>query len=264
MTKYNYTKERENELYLEACFLIKNNKTESLIDIFKIDLNDSYLNPEKFYMRTVMLMIKHNKYFVKRDKLDYEYPKFPNISGGYVELNSKYTNVIINNITQLTFNNFYPNVMSNSLEEFSNIEGYKEMYSDLIKEYSNDKKNYSIDHRTRAKTYINSLYGCMLAFNDNAYIKASKDMSFVTKKSRYLIKKIASEFSGHLIYADTDSLFFIHYEEIQSRLEESFSNIISKYNISKDVYNSGFFLSPKKYFLLDENNNQIIKGIKTI
>jgi hypothetical protein len=170
--------------------------------------------------------------------------------GGKVWINKDYVNSSISNLEVITFNLVYPKLIIKIVE--TNLENFNEVYSKLIEIY------YSNKH-FKLKEYINMTYGCLQ--NPECMIY-SKNIHLVPNRLNKMLSDILSEFKGHIIYIDTDQIFFRNFDEIRERFEKYFNNI-NKYELTyfSEKSKFGLFIS-KKYYIIEENGNIKIKGMK--
>jgi hypothetical protein len=167
-----------------------------------------------------------------------------------VWLNEDYANSPISNLEIITFNSVYPRLITKVVE--TNLENFNEVYSKLIELYYS-YKNDSL------KKYINMAYGCL--HNPECLIY-SKNLHLVSNTLNKILSDILLEFKGHIIYIDTDQIFFRNFDEIRERFEKYFRNI-NKYELTYFYEKSkfGLFVSKKRY-IIEENSNIKIKGMK--
>lgn len=170
--------------------------------------------------------------------------------GGKVWLNEDYVNSPISNLDVITLNLVYPKLITKIVE--TNLENFNEVYSKLIQNYYSDKD-------VKLKEYINMTYGCLQ--NPECMIY-SKNIHLVSNRLNKILSDILSEFKGHIIYIDTDQIFFRNFDEIRERFEKYFNNI-NKYELTHFSGKSkfGLFIS-KKHYIIEENGNIKIKGMK--
>jgi hypothetical protein len=170
--------------------------------------------------------------------------------GGKVWLNEDYVNSSISNLEIITFNLVYPKLITKIVE--TNLEKFNEVYSKLIDIYYSDKD-------VKLKEYINMTYGCLQ--NPECMIY-SKNIHLVPNRLNKMVSDILSEFKGHIIYIDTDQIFFRNFDEIRGRFEKYFNNI-NKYELTyfSEKSKFGLFIS-KKHYTIEENGNIKIKGMK--
>lgn len=170
--------------------------------------------------------------------------------GGKVWLNEDYVNSSISNLEIITFNLVYPKLITKIVE--TNLEKFNEVYSKLIDIYYSDKD-------VKLKEYINMTYGCLQ--NPECMIY-SKNIHLVPNRLNKMLSDILSEFKGHIIYIDTDQIFFRNFDEIRGRFEKYFNNI-NKYELTyfSEKSKFGLFIS-KKHYTIEENGNIKIKGMK--
>lgn len=170
--------------------------------------------------------------------------------GGKVWLNEDYVNSSISNLEVITFNLVYPKLIAKIVE--TNLVYFNEVYSKLIDIYYSDKD-------VKLKEYINMTYGCLQ--NPKCMIY-SKNIHLVPNRLNKMLSDILSEFKGHIIYIDTDQIFFRNFDEIRERFEKYFNNI-NKYELAyfSEKSKFGLFIS-KKHYIIEENDNIKIKGMK--
>lgn len=170
--------------------------------------------------------------------------------GGKVWINENYVNSSISNLEVITFNLVYPKLITKIVE--TNLENFNEVYSKLI-------DIYYLDKDVKLKEYINMTYGCLQ--NPECMIY-SKNIHLVPNRLNKMLSDILSEFKGHIIYIDTDQIFFRNFDEIRGRFEKYFNNI-NKYGLTyfSEKSKFGLFISKKRY-IIEENGNIKIKGMK--
>ena len=102
-------------------------------------------------------------------------------------------------------------------------------------------------------------YGCLQ--NPECMIY-SKNIHLVPNRLNKMLSDILSEFKDHIIYIDTDKIFFRNFDEIRGRFEKYFNNI-NKYELTyfSEKSKFGLFIS-KKHYTIEENGNIKIKGMK--
>lgn len=265
ISKYTYSQDREMQLMGTAIQIANENSFKDPIDVFKLDLEryddtiESYV--EKYYIYMAVLLF--NKYKVVQKTSNNVVQSEP-IQGGLIELNPRLSERIINNVLEVSINGFYPTLMINSEIELANYNGFKEIFSDIYKSYKNSNK--TLEHVQEAKTFINASYGMLSSNRLGAYVKPNIDMSSITRKARMIMNILLSEFPGHYIYVDTDTIFFARYEEIEFRLEELLDTLREKYKLNIDItlHDTAIFLKKKKYLILEKGSVKYSKGIKTI
>lgn len=169
---------------------------------------------------------------------------------GKVWLNEDYVNSSISNLEVITFDLVYPKLITKIIE--TNLEHFNEVYSKLI-------ELYYLDKNIELKKYINMTYGCLKNSKCMIY---SKNIHLVPNILNKMLSDILSEFKGHIIYIDTDQIFFRNFSEIRERFEKYF-NKINKYELTyfSEESKFGLFMSKKKY-IIEENNKIKIKGLK--
>lgn len=170
--------------------------------------------------------------------------------GGKVWLNEDYLNSPISNLEIITFNMVYPKLISKIAE--TNLVDFNQVYSKLI-------EIYSIDGDIHLKKYINMAYGCLKNPECMIYSNNIHSVSILLNK---LLSGVLSEFKGHIIYIDTDQIFFRNFDEIKERFEKYFNNI-NKYELTyfSEKSKFGLFIQ-KKHYILEENGLIKIKGMK--
>lgn len=171
--------------------------------------------------------------------------------GGKLWLNPKYKNTVIPNIHKLEFVKPYPQIISKKC--VTNYEKFNELYSRLIK----------INHENNSRLldiYINMVYGFMQSTGCVIYSNNTYKVPEIMYK---MMEGIIDEFSSHIIYVDTDRIYFRNYDEIRERFEIYYSNIINyeiMYNTSNHKY--GFFIGNQKY-LHEVDGGVKVCGIKS-
>jgi len=170
--------------------------------------------------------------------------------GGKVWLNEDYVNYPISNLEIITFNLVYPKLIIKIVE--TNLERFGEVYSKLI-------ELYYLDKNIQLKQYINMTYGCLQ--NPDCMIY-SNNIHLVPNRLNKMLSDILSEFKGHIVYIDSDQLFFRNFDEIRERFEKYF-NKINKYDLTyfSEKSKFGLFIR-KKHYLIEENGMIKIKGMK--
>jgi hypothetical protein len=170
--------------------------------------------------------------------------------GGKVLLNEDYVNSPISNLEIITFNLVYPKLITKIVE--TNLERFGEVYSKLI-------ELYYLDKNIQLKSYINMTYGCLQ--NPDCMIY-SNNIHLVPNRLNKMLSDILSEFKGHIVYIDTDQIFFRNFDEIRERFEKYF-NKINKYDLTyfSEKSKFGLFIR-KKHYLIEENGMIKIKGMK--
>jgi len=169
--------------------------------------------------------------------------------GGKIWLNEYYEKSAISDLEIISFDIVYPKLISKIAH--TNLENFNEVYSKLIKIYTN-KNDISICK------YINMAYGCLQNQKSSIY---SNNIYLVSIYLNQMLLKISNEFKDHIIYIDTDQIFFRNFEEIKERFEKYLISI-NKYDLTYYITKSkfGYFSNIKKY-LIEENGYIKIKGL---
>lgn len=203
-----------------------------------------------------------------------DFNKIPTILMGSVcELNLKYKDKWIKDITSLTFNNLYPSILSKLLEDKPGITlspyNFKSVFDSAIEMYKFIKSQEGfnilwerftfsgtkIEHiKTLLKTFINMTFGVLVS-DKNYYGSPDVNLAnIIVSRGRMIMSNLISEFPGHYIYADTDEIYFTHFKEIENRLID--------FILSKSVFRgtthtyehdkTGIFFAKKKLIIADK------------
>ena len=170
--------------------------------------------------------------------------------GCKIWINEDYANCPISNIECIRFDLAFPTIYCKLVK--TNLHSFNDVYSKLIGMYWEDKDPI-------LTKYINMVYGCTSNINCEIY---SNNVRIVPIKMNALLSKIINEFKGHVIYVDTDMIFFRNFDEIKERFE----NYLAKINTHKLTYttektNFGIFKGIKNY-IIEEDGNLRLYGMK--
>jgi len=252
---------RELELISYSLNLYNENNPEDLLDVFKIKIDDSLPFVEQFLVRTC-LMLK-TKFGTIDNYGDYIKSNSRKNLQAHIDLNPKFENFHIKNITEFTICSYYPTLIINDdVNEISNYIGMKSVYEDLYLEYLKNRIGISkLELDVMIKKYINSVFG-ILGGNNNL-IRSNIDLNSITEKGRLIMSEIQNKFSNNFIYSDTDCIYFYNYDDIKDELSDYIETNYNYLRTCVDFYHSGIFLSKKRYILYDEDLNILIKkGIR--
>lgn len=256
------SEKREQEILLQSLVIYRDNEINTIQDIFNIEISlDDFTFIEKFYLQSCLMVFhKHGSI----EKIPTSVKVEPHL-GGLVEINKRFSEKMIDGVTEIEFNSLYPSMILSKEEELCNLKGLREVYEDLFLDYRENKDGS--DKYERIKEYINSMYGILGTLKPNSLIKTNIDTSVITRKARHLLSTLKREFEGHYIYIDTCSIYFLRYNEIKDRLGEELDKITTRnkyltYNINH--HNKGIFLAKKKHILFEEDGNLKTKGIRSI
>lgn len=256
------SEKREQEILLQSLVIYRDNEINTIQDIFNIEISlDDFTFIEKFYLQSC-LMVFHKYGSIEKIPTSV---KVESHLGGLVEINKRFSGKMIEGVTKVSFDSLYPSMILSEEEELCNLKGLREVYEDLFLDYKKNKDGS--DKYERIKEYINSMYGILGTLKPNSLIKTNIDTSIITRRSMYLLSTLKREFEGHYIYIDTDSIYFLRYNEIKDRLDEELDKMITRnkyltYEITH--HNKGIFLHKKKHILFDEDGSLKTMGIKSI
>lgn len=170
--------------------------------------------------------------------------------GAKVWLNEDYRNSAISNLKIVEFELTYPKIIANIAE--TNLEKFNEVYSKVIDHYL-ENKEYT------TKKYINSTYGCLQNPNSTIF---SNNIHLVPIHLNHMLTRILNEFKGHIIYIDTNSIFFRNFEEIEERFKNYFDSI-NKYDLTYTIESSNFgYFSNKKKYMIEKDGDIKTKGLQ--
>lgn len=170
--------------------------------------------------------------------------------GGKIWINEDYANYPISNIECIRFDLAFPTIYCKLVK--TNLHSFNDVYSKLIDMYREHKDPILMK-------YINMVYGCTSNINCGIY---SDDVRIIPVKMSILLSKIINEFKGHVIYVDTDIIFFRNFDEIKERFENYLAQI-NTYNLTyiTKKSNFGIFKGIKNY-IIEEDGNLRLYGMK--
>lgn len=205
--------------------------------------------------------------------------------GSRVYSDPKLEDKLFNNVTEFWFKSFYPNITSKlSNLEMKNtrvdIDPYSEenwdddkLFSDKIiwnivefpilfdfilknkesfRTYNNEKVDMLI------KGFLNYTYGAIN--NAKSFIRCINNDK-IASTGRKILNFFIETYPQHIIYADTDTIFFSAFEEIKNGIEEKMKEIDLPYEISNHLH--FLFLTKKRYMIIDSDDVKF-KGLKSI
>ncbi|HIK02153.1 TPA: ribonuclease H-like domain-containing protein [archaeon] len=159
-----------------------------------------------------------------------------------------------------------PIVLKNILKERTELKKKMKELEKNSKEYQTlDNRQYSL------KILANSAYG-YLAFRGSRWY-TRKGGSTTTALGRMYTHKIidtAEDFGLRSIYGDTDSLFVVSEEgDIEKKVKKFLKKINSELPGVMElefegVYKRGIFVSKKRYAMIDEKGDTLIKGLEFV
>jgi DNA polymerase elongation subunit (family B) len=244
----------------------ESHKVNSIEEVFKIPLGENVSMQEKYFVRTGLLSLYKNREMTFDSSL--EARQSDTFHGGLIELNKQFTNKVIENVVSITFTGFYPSLIINHKAEISTMIGHAEIYEEVYNTYKNASSEQKKDQAYKdIKEYVNVTFGILANNKPGRLIRSAIDMVSIPRKGRMIIQALLNEFEGHYIYADTDSVYFSRYNEIEDRLQEHLDRVLKKnkyFGVEIEKYDMGLFIAKKRYLLIDEHGNRIYKGLKVI
>lgn len=201
---------------------------------------------------------------------------------GLRSLKDNFKNKIFKDITILSFKNFYPNIICKLSEldiknTHEDLDPYNEekwednsIYSEKLR-WNNDKfpilYRSILDNKSELEKYnnervnillriiINMAYGACV--NKYSLFKCS-NRNIIAETGRKIVNKVSEKFDDHILFIDTDSIFFSGFDEIEESLEEL---IYTEIGIPYIIENHLYFLprDSHSYLLLD--NEYIGRGV---
>lgn len=170
--------------------------------------------------------------------------------GGVIHLPTHRIGKWYHDLTEVSFELFYATIMYKKCAQittpYSNL--FEIVEKAVICRKANKSKNASDDTTTpRAlKSFINMAYGM---FNGNKMIPASRNVQkHIATQGRQILHSALVIFSGHVVYADTDTLFFHNYHEVRDRFREFAAS--KSMTLIEEENLSGIFLAGKKYLVV--------------
>jgi hypothetical protein len=202
-------------------------------------------------------------------------------AGGFVELNEKHSNYWIEDISYFFFSNFYPSMINNIMEYdkelIFSIKNFNQIFDLVFHRYNSLKEIESTQHSLQykeeyqlyyevnnyLKMWINMTFGIL---SSNKYLlNCNKNIAEITsRKCAHLMKFLYHEFTDHIVYTDTDEIYFIRYAEIEKRFRAILE--MKKYNFLMPRFShnkSGIFIAKKKFILQNRETHELkIRGIR--
>lgn len=181
-----------------------------------------------------------------------------------VRLNDFYEGKLCRNMTVLSFDNFYPRLIDRIHHTFDveySYVNFKDLYTRVLQEYGSVKAEYkALGAVTATKVWINMTYG-MLG-SKNPPMNVSKDVpGLVAQTGKRILENIIQRFSGHYVYADTDEIYFVNFNEISQRLNlYAYKTRLPAYSV--DDAGTGVFFGRKKYIMFPNDKDVKFKGIR--
>jgi hypothetical protein len=246
-------------------FYIENKTTIPLAawELITIVFNILENNSHNFHIESSNLNV--SRHFKPAKSTGYQ------VQGGYIKMNEKFKDIYLMNATRIVFNGLYPNILLHLLQngEYQfNLSQFPKIYQLIklsriqVKKMAHESKLEHFDElNTFIKIWLNMTYGIL-----NSPKSYLRDNSYVAKKisqhSNMMMKNIHNEFSGHIVYIDTDEIIFKHFHEISARFVHFLQN--PKYSdIPWEEDKVDFMISRlKKYILKDSQGQLQIKGYK--
>ena len=174
--------------------------------------------------------------------------------GAFCEKNEVYKEKVISNINYFTFNSYYGNIIRYlyQINMFKVSDDIIIPYSFIIKE--SDKINLlsSPEEWSIFKLYKNFFYGYLITSKKSISIESegSENISFF---SNWLMSELYSKIGQNMVYADTDSLYYIgdikHPKYIMNNI---FKNFDMPYQIK--TLNSFICFGKKKYIEINDGD----------
>lgn len=206
--------------------------------------------------------------------------------GGRVFINPQCKSAMFNNVTELFFVDFYPNIiikLTDTIEDGKdiidrsfldpfgeedwsedsasiiwNIPDYFKIFKFIV-ENKEDMKSFGdtlVD--TFIRVLINWTYGSIVG--SNRLLKINNP-GIISKAGVDILDIFIENYPNNVIYADTQEIFFINYEEIKDEINLQLEKIGFKYEIRN--INTVVLLDRKKYIESDDLNLKT-RGIRKI
>jgi hypothetical protein len=225
---------------------------EALKNVFDKEYSKNKLTD--FFIKTQKLFEVFDYGFILKDKnINKQWVK---LYGGKVILNEDYRNFPISDLEIIHIKSLYPKILLKIVE--TNLVNFNEVYGKLLSIYENNSENDS-EYIKNIKDYINLTYGVLQ--NEKSLIY-SNNIHLVSNRANVMLSKIYEEFKGHIVYIDTDDIYFRNFDEVKERFEKYFNNV-NKYDLMYFTEKSSFgYFSAKKKYLIEENSVIKIKGMK--
>lgn len=202
----------------------------------------------------------------------------PVSKGGICEVNQRYQERWVKNMTKFEFVSFYPNQIIESTKNLEcNFSGFHEVYSsvtDLRRQFKKmelRKECETSNAGLRLKHFLNVTYGITGGYKPpiKFYTHETVDVNLshvVVARTRFMIQYLQNEFKNHVVYTGTDMIFFRHYNEISQRVESTISKDrrFNHHSFETTGIFEGIFLGRKKYLIVDDNGNITRKGIREV
>lgn len=206
--------------------------------------------------------------------------------GSVCHLDSILENKIFENVTELEFKSFYPNIISKlsnlqtnktskendpyneenwdedgifSEKLIWNINEFPKLFDFLLKNKENIKKYKDEKVNNLLNILINYTYGAINNRYSN-FIKCN-EQSAITSTGRKILTSLISSYPNHIIYADTDTIYFSAFDEIENDVLDELKDIDIPYEIKNHLY---LFPIRKRNYIIINNNDVIFRGCKTI
>jgi hypothetical protein len=207
-------------------------------------------------------------------------------TGGYCHLNEKYEKKLFSNVHRLMITSFYSKIITklNNLEkEKKTLDPYNEeiwegdfftqklrwnsekfpiLFDFLVENKDKIKeKSLSTDETGRVyyllKGLLNYTYGAMN--NPCSFIRCN-NFSAVATTGRNIMSYFNETYPNHVIYTDTDEIYFSAFDEIRNDVENKFKEIDFSYEIEEWKY----FIPFAKKHHISSNSELKCRGIKEI
>lgn len=182
-----------------------------------------------------------------------------NRSYGTTLINDKLRNYWHTNICKISFDLLYPNIIVKLYENGKlkfNIDEFAIIYSFMVKNINiiKNHKNITDISKLLFKFLINYTYGAL---------SNPKFSNFYVDKHRLICEYInhplvtfKNDYIDNIIYVDTDEVYL---DFLTKEIKEQFDWLELPYEIEYGI--NGFFLQKKK-FIIDNNNNCKVRGIR--
>ena len=138
---------------------------------------------------------------------DYNFNKIDvSFFGAVIEINDYYKDKVLNGINRIDYTNMYPAIIYNWLDKYkvkSDFFNFPRIFKMIFSTY----KGTSNEERLPImRGWINWCYGIITSYNlcDKSPVNVIKQVQ----------KDIYENFKGHIVYYDTDSIWFVNFNEI--------------------------------------------------
>jgi len=245
-------------------------------------------DPNKFkasdYRKVITLLL--DTFFSGYTIKEMEFYPEPGL-GGMCNLNERAKNKLFKDATEISFVNFYAHIitkLNRYVNKHSDIDPYdEEEWEEDEGDFFNDEIVWNIDEfptlfkflldnkkeikkisfeKNDQKVYylvkiiLNFTFGTV--HNPHSFLKCTNRDS-IADSGRKIMKYFLDKYPHHIIYIDTDTIWFSAYDEIKDEVDEKLKDVDMDYDTENHSY---FFISEKKHYLIIDNPENI-KSIGT-